>query len=162
MLKERLVQAYLRIRPQASDDADASSSEPYLEHLSDTAVRMTDPGVADPARTRLRQSLASTSAEYTFSHVFAPQTPQAEFFTHTTLPLVRDLLLEGQNGLLFAYGVTNSGKTYTMQGGSDMGSAGILPRTLDIIFNSIEGLQSEGKVGYRFPSHSPHANKYDT
>lgn len=55
-------------------------------------------------------------------------------------------VLEGQNGLLFAYGVTNSGKTYTVQGGSEQGSAGILPRTLDVIFNSVEGLQGDGRV----------------
>ncbi|KAG1828601.1 P-loop containing nucleoside triphosphate hydrolase protein [Suillus subalutaceus] len=58
----------------------------------------------------------------TFSHVFLPETQQAEFFAKTTLPLVRDLL-DGQNGLLFAYGVTNSGKTYTIQGGNGPDSA---------------------------------------
>lgn len=107
---------------------------------------MTDPGTGDAARARLRKSLAATSADYQFTRIFPAQTEQAEFFTNTTLPLVRDLLVEGRNGLLFAYGVTNSGKTYTMQGGSMEGSAGILPRTLDVIFNSIEGKQSEGKV----------------
>ena len=55
-------------------------------------------------------------------------------------------VLEGQSGLLFAYGVTNSGKTYTIQGGNEEGSAGILPRTLDVIFNSITGLHSEAAV----------------
>ena len=68
-------------------------------------------------------------------------------------PLIKDAL-EGQNGLLFAYGVTNSGKTYTMQGGNTDGSAGILPRTLDVIFNSIEGLHGNGKVCF--------LNKYAT
>ncbi|EGO05186.1 hypothetical protein SERLA73DRAFT_157806 [Serpula lacrymans var. lacrymans S7.3] len=71
-------------------------------------------------------------------------THQSEFFEKTTLPLVRDLL-DGQNGLLFTYGVTNSGKTYTVQGGNEPGSAGILPRALDAIFNSIEGLHNDGR-----------------
>jgi hypothetical protein len=62
----------------------------------------------------------------------------------TNLPLVRDLL-NGQNALLFTYSVTNSGKTYTVQGGTHKGSAGILPRTLDVIFNSIDGLHSDGR-----------------
>jgi kinesin family member 20 len=85
------------------------------------------------------------SSVFTFSHVFPPNTDQSTFFLRTTLPLIKDVL-EGQNGLLFAYGVTNSGKTYTMQGGNTDGSAGILPRTLDVIFNSIEGLHGNGKV----------------
>lgn len=58
---------------------------------------------------------------------------------------MRDLL-NGENGLVFAYGVTNSGKTYTIQGGSSKGSAGLLPRTLDVIFNSLDGLHSEAHV----------------
>ena len=37
--------------------------------------------------------------------------------------------------MVFTYGVTNSGKTYTVQGTTKNG--GILPRSLDVIFNSI-------------------------
>ena len=55
-------------------------------------------------------------------------------------------LLQGENGLLFAYGVTNSGKTYSVQGGSGRGSEGVLPRALDVVFKSVEGLQGEDKV----------------
>ena len=43
-------------------------------------------------------------------------------------------------GLLFAYGITNSGKTYTMTG--DPEEAGVLPRSLDVIFNSISDVQA--------------------
>ena len=100
--------------------------------------------MSDPSPSRL--SSPSQSSVYSFSHVFPTETSQSDFFARTTLPLVKDVL-EGQSGLLFAYGVTNSGKTYTMQGGSEGGSAGILPRTLDVIFNSIEGLHGDAKVG---------------
>ncbi|TFK57609.1 kinesin-domain-containing protein [Heliocybe sulcata] len=98
--------------------------------------------MTDPSPASHRLSTAPPSSIYTFSRIFPTTTPQSEFFTYTTLPLVQDLL-DGQNGLLFAYGVTNSGKTYTVQGGSEEGSAGILPRTLDVVFNSIEGLHAE-------------------
>lgn len=90
-------------------------------------------------------STLSPASIYAFSHVFPPATQQADFFAKTTLPLVKDVL-EGQNGLLFTYGVTNSGKTYTIQGGTEEGSAGILPRTLDVVFNSIEGLHGDDRV----------------
>lgn len=43
-------------------------------------------------------------------------------------------------GLMFAYGITNSGKTYTMTGEPDQ--PGVLPRSLDVIFNSIEDVQA--------------------
>jgi kinesin family member 20 len=136
----------LRIRPQVGDDT--SNSAPYLEHLSDDSVRMTDPTTDDNPNLapypRFKSSAASLPSIYTFSRVFPPATQQPEFFSRTTLPLV-NRFLNGENGLLFAYGVTNSGKTYTIQGGTQEGSAGILPRTLDVIFNSIDGLQSSSK-----------------
>jgi kinesin family protein 20 len=137
------IQAYLRLRPQLNDEEPSSS--PYLSPLSDTSVRMTDPHDPQGNPSRYRVSNLAPSSIYTFSHIFPGQTSQSDFFTKTTLPLVRDVLL-GQNGLLFAYGVTNSGKTYTVQGGAQEGSAGILPRTLDVLFNSIEGLHGSGKV----------------
>ena len=106
---------------------------------------MNNPHDAQDARSKYRLSTISPSSIYTFSHVFPPSTTQYDFFTKTTLPLVQDVL-QGQNGLLFTYGVTNSGKTYTVQGGQEAGTAGILPRSLDVIFNSIEGLQGDGRV----------------
>jgi kinesin family member 20 len=114
---------------------------------------MMDPSRDDPhcysGIPRFRLSAAPTSSIYTFTHVFPPATQQPEFFAKTTLPLVRSLL-DGEDGLLFAYGVTNSGKTYTMQGGSHGSSAGILPRTMDVLFNSVEGLQGSFKVNLIF------------
>jgi kinesin family protein 20 len=142
-------QAFLRIRPDIG--GDESRSAPYLEGLSETAVRMLDPSRDDAYNysgiPRFRLSTAPTSSIYTFTHVFPPNTQQTEFFVKTTLPLVRSLL-DGEDGLLFAYGVTNSGKTYTMQGGSHESSAGILPRTIDVLFNSVEGLQGSSKVTF--------------
>ncbi|KAG6888767.1 hypothetical protein C0992_007558 [Termitomyces sp. T32_za158] len=105
---------------------------------------MVDPNEQQSKAERFRSSTLSPSSIYTFSHVFPHDTTQSDFFSRTTLPLVRDVL-QGQNGLLFTYGVTNSGKTYTVQGGNKAGSAGILPRTLDVIFNSIDGLHGNGK-----------------
>lgn len=144
-IRVTLQKAYLRIRPRLADDEPATM--PYLDPLSDTAVRMTDPSSDGRGASGMyyRASTTPPSSIYKFSHVFPPSTQQSDFFAKTTLPLVQDLL-DGQNGLLFAYGVTNSGKTYTIQGGNEPGSGGILPRTLDVIFNSVEGLQSDGRV----------------
>ncbi|PPQ62776.1 hypothetical protein CVT24_000470 [Panaeolus cyanescens] len=136
------IMAYLRIRPRLNDDEPESS--PYLTPLSDTTVTMIDPQDPQSSRSKYRISTIPPASSYTFSHVFPPNTTQSDFFTKTTLPLVKDVLF-GQNALLFTYGVTNSGKTYTVQGGTDSGTAGILPRSLDVIFNSIEGLHGDGR-----------------
>lgn len=43
--------------------------------------------------------------------------------------------IQGRNQLLFTYGATCSGKTFTIQGNTE--SPGILPRALDVLFNTI-------------------------
>lgn len=55
-------------------------------------------------------------------------------------------LLSGNNALIFAYGVTNSGKTYSVIGKND--DPGLIPRSINLIFNSIKKHLSETKVNY--------------
>ena len=62
------------------------------------------------------------------------QADQKEVFDQTAKSLVSELL-KGRNGLLFAYGNTGSGKTHTMTGHNKNG--GLLPRSVDVLFNSI-------------------------
>ncbi|NXY76905.1 KI20A protein, partial [Glareola pratincola] len=73
---------------------------------------------------------------FTFSQVFGPETTQSEFFEGSVKEIVR-AYVNGVNGLVFTYGVTNAGKTFTIQGTSK--DFGILPRSLDVIFNHIRG-----------------------
>lgn len=54
------------------------------------------------------------------------------------------LPLSPSPGLLFAYGVTNSGKTFTMTGEQDQ--PGILPRVMDVLFNTIAEVQAPKNV----------------
>ena len=57
-------------------------------------------------------------------------------------------LLYSLVGLLFTYGITSSGKTYTMTGSA--ADQGILPRCLDMVFNSIKGVQATKYVSSAF------------
>jgi hypothetical protein len=70
-----------------------------------------------------------------FSKVFDGSCNQEDLFLETTLPLVTDFL-HGQDGLCFTYGVTNAGKTYTIQGTKS--KEGLLPRSLQLIFQSLD------------------------
>jgi len=134
------IQAYLRIRP----DTQGIQTDPYLKAVSETEAVLQPPTDVAARRYARSRHAAQAPTKYTFSRVFAPvptESPmeaQQSFFQHTTLSLVKDLL-EGKNSLVFTYGVTNSGKTYTVQGNDKPGEAGILPRTMDVIFNSIQG-----------------------
>uniref|UniRef100_A0A670HTJ3 Kinesin-like protein n=1 Tax=Podarcis muralis TaxID=64176 RepID=A0A670HTJ3_PODMU len=82
----------------------------------------------------IERGLGQAVHKFTFTQIFGPEVGQASFFDATMKDVVKGVL-HGQNWLVYTYGVTNSGKTYTIQGsGAD---AGILPRSLAIIFNSI-------------------------
>lgn len=58
---------------------------------------------------------AKGSSTFVFSQVFDESTCQNMIFENVASEKVR-LFLEGLNGLVFAYGTTSSGKTFTLQG----------------------------------------------
>ncbi|KAK0075210.1 hypothetical protein PV325_007238 [Microctonus aethiopoides] len=124
------VQVYCRVRPMQYP-TDISC----MNIINDQAIVITPP----ESSTNFRNA-NSKEIQTIFSKVFPPETPQSEVFNIVALPLV-DNLIHGKNGLLFTYGVTGSGKTYTMTG--DVNDGGIMPRCLDVIFNSISNYQAK-------------------
>jgi kinesin family protein 6/9 len=79
------------------------------------------------------------------------ETKQAEVFNEVAKDVI-DSALDGYNGTIFAYGQTGSGKTYTITGGAErVEDKGIIPRTLNYIFNEInkrKDYQYEIKIAY--------------
>ena len=65
---------------------------------------------------------------YKFSKVFGENSTQEEVFEATCKPLIDDLIQKNKSGLIFAYGMTNARKTFTVIGTPDKPS--ILPQTL--------------------------------
>ena len=63
-----------------------------------------------------------------FTKVFGDSTDQEIIFNDSFAPSISDLLEKGMGGLLFSYGITGSGKTYTIMGTDS--DTGILPRTV--------------------------------
>ncbi|XP_022248402.1 kinesin-like protein KIF23 [Limulus polyphemus] len=123
------VEVYCRLRPLENQN-DFVCVTP----LSNTVVQLVPPGGS------LAHKNNSKEIQYTYRFVFDENTSQKSLFDNVALPLVSDLV-SGKNGLLFTYGITSSGKTYTMTGTPQDG--GILPRCLDVIFNSIRDLQAQ-------------------
>ncbi|VDM19789.1 unnamed protein product, partial [Hydatigera taeniaeformis] len=81
---------------------------------------------------------------HSFCRVFTSSDSQSEVFGACLLPYVTSVL-NGESVLFFDYGVTGSGKTYTMQG--TMSDPGFIPRALDTIFNSIASNSTLKYVG---------------
>ncbi|UMM27820.1 hypothetical protein L5515_010937 [Caenorhabditis briggsae] len=108
-----------------------SGSTPSLIAIDDASVQT----VLPPAQYR-RENAPQVEKVFGFGHVFSEADGQEVVFEKTSRDLILNLL-RGQNSLLFTYGVTGSGKTFTMTGKPTESDTGLLPRTLDVIFNSI-------------------------
>lgn len=133
-----------RLGPKKVSTAPSTPSTPNPNGgdtlLKPTIVRVIPPGTSSHSRTISRQV-----KDFIFSEVFPPGITQDHVYEATTLPLVEDLL-HGKNALLFAYGMTNAGKTYTTLGVDK--NPGILPRALRDIF---EGVEAQAKAAGALP-----------
>ncbi|XP_044087405.1 kinesin-like protein KIF23 isoform X3 [Neovison vison] len=127
------VGVYCRVRPLSLPDQECC-----IEVINNTTVQL-----HTPEGYRLNRNGDYKETQYSFKQVFGIHTTQKELFDVVANPLVEDLI-HGKNGLLFTYGVTGSGKTHTMTGSP--GEGGLLPRCLDMIFNSIGSFQAKRYV----------------
>nr|XP_060630014.1 kinesin-like protein KIF23 isoform X4 [Anolis sagrei ordinatus] len=127
------VGVYCRVRPVSIPDQECC-----VEIVSNTTVQ-----VHPPEGYRIARNGEYKEVQYSFKEVFGTTATQRDVFDVVARPLVEDLI-HGKNGLLFTYGVTGSGKTHTMTGSP--GEGGLLPRCLDMIFNSIGSFQAKRYV----------------
>ncbi|KAJ7311184.1 hypothetical protein JRQ81_006792 [Phrynocephalus forsythii] len=131
------VEVYCRLRPVSVPDQECC-----IEVIDSRTVQ-----VHTPDGYRICRNGEYKEVQYSFKEVFGVNITQKKLFEVVAKPLVEDLI-NGKNGLLFTYGVTGSGKTHTMTGSP--GDGGLLPRCLDMIFNSIGPFQKFLKFYYVF------------
>ncbi|CAG7729427.1 unnamed protein product [Allacma fusca] len=126
---EEKIRTYLRIRPSSKH----VKAEPFLSNL----YTIEGPGVLKINGNPMlrRNNPYADETKFTFTRVMGPDCSQSTVFEECVQPIVESFF-SGDSCLIFSYGATNSGKTFTMQGyGTQFG---IVPRTLDHIFNFLE------------------------
>lgn len=124
------MQVYCRVRPPKCE-ADLTC----LKVTSPSTVVLTPPEMAINYKAgNLRET------QYTFKRVFDVNSQQKDVYGTVAEPLIENLI-RGKNGLLFTYGVTGSGKTYTMTGNGQ--HQGVMPRCLDVLFKTISDYQTK-------------------
>jgi len=111
------VEVFARIKTVTEDDKDNLC----IEYLDEKRVQCTPPASV----------ISDKGTVATFTKVFDQGSSQNVVFDEICRPMV-SRLLEGRSGLLFNYGVTCSGKTYTMTGSPQ--APGFLPRSLETDF----------------------------
>lgn len=119
------IQVFCRIRPTPSN-----TELSCVKVLSDTELQIyctTD------------ERGLSREGQFSYKKIFTEYETQEVVFQDLALPLIEQLLL-GKSSLLFAYGISGSGKSYTMTGNQEDG--GIVSRCFDVLFNSIQDYQA--------------------
>ncbi|KAM9837489.1 kinesin-like protein KIF20B [Aulostomus maculatus] len=129
------LQVYLRVRPLTAAESDSRESQDCVTIEGPDTVVLKAPRTSQSNR-QAEKLPAQTAQRFTFTRVFGPEASQRKVFEGSVRGLVQDVL-EGRNCLVFTYGVTNAGKTFTFLGPDH--DSGLLPRSLSIIFSTIEG-----------------------
>lgn len=77
----------------------------------------------------------ASAGEFTFDNVFDKDSSNGEVF-HSAVGDLLDRVCDGFNATVFAYGMTGSGKTFSMQGTQN--DPGIIPRSAQLLFKKLE------------------------
>ncbi|KAK4329451.1 hypothetical protein Pmani_000208 [Petrolisthes manimaculis] len=131
-VEDENLKVYLRVRPNLPGE-NLEGEDTQVELLDNHNILLTAPASSNTFKNSTH-GISNLHQKFVFSHIYGPSTTQKELFDTSTLSLVNDFI-SGQNCLLYTYGATNSGKTFTIQGTPT--NAGILPRTLDVLFSTI-------------------------
>lgn len=102
------MKVYLRVRPFTSSEISLGESQACFEIENSSSVIMHPPKDSFTFKHQARGA-GQAVHRFSFSHVFGPDTSQKSFFEDTSLSVVQDFV-NGQNCLVFSYGVTNAGK----------------------------------------------------
>jgi centromeric protein E len=110
----------VRVRPESGGDGEASNAGDG-EWLVD-------------GRRSLISFKGKEGGDYRYDNVFSPHDNNARVYDNAAKRLVRRVM-EGYHGTVFAYGMTGTGKTFSMQGTSS--SPGVIPLAITDIFSYI-------------------------
>ncbi|KAM4726963.1 kinesin-like protein KIF20A [Anableps anableps] len=127
------VKVFLRIRPLT--DTERGEEQGCVVIQDEETLLLKAPNESQNMRTAER-GISQSIHKFSFSKIFGPETTQQQIYEGTMKKMVNDVL-KGENRLLYTYGVTNSGKTYTIQGSGR--EAGLLPRVLVSLFRKLQG-----------------------
>lgn len=126
------IQAYCRLRPIKGP------SDLFCVNQIDDRILVINEGILK--KMDVPQNLKKLST-YKFSKVFGDACSQQDVFAKTTQPLCEDFLLKNKSGLVFTYGMTNAGKTFTVIG--EPNNPGILPQALEYLMAAAERQKNE-------------------
>ncbi|XP_051267283.1 kinesin-like protein KIF20A isoform X1 [Dicentrarchus labrax] len=138
--EQQTMRVYLRVRPFSKEELYDNEDQDCVVIENSQTVTLNAPKGSATMKSS-EKGIGMSLHKFSFSKIFGPERTQSELFEDTVKSQMSDFL-DGKNALIFSYGVTNAGKTYTIQGTPKQ--PGILPRVLDATFHYTGGRQYEG------------------
>ncbi|OHS94485.1 Kinesin motor domain containing protein [Tritrichomonas foetus] len=129
--QDEKIQVYLRMRPPLANERTYD----YVIENDTITLKPRGPNV----------SALCVDKAFSFKQVMDAGTTQEEVFETAALPLLPDFL-EGDDVLIFCYGSTNAGKTFTVSGTPQ--NPGLLRRSLDYIVSQLDNEDKKGPQLY--------------
>ncbi|GAB6027256.1 Kinesin-like protein kif19 [Chamberlinius hualienensis] len=130
----------VRIRPLKQEDY--LRGELRIAHIiGDNMVVLID---SQDDRFGVLRSQRALERQYMFDMVFDGGSSQELVYRQTTQPLV-DMVMNGFNATVFAYGATGAGKTHTMVGTDN--DPGVMVRSLGELFRRVQ--ETSNEISYR-------------
>ncbi|XP_059392353.1 kinesin-like protein KIF20A [Carassius carassius] len=137
--EKQQLRVYLKVRPFSEEELKSSEDQGCVVLEDSETIALHAPKGSATMKSS-EKGIGQQVYKFSFTQIFGPTCTQAEFFDGTISSQVHDFV-HGKNALVFSYGVTNAGKTYTIQGSQK--DPGILPRALEVVFKHIAGRQYE-------------------
>lgn len=130
------IRVNVRVRPFISNDSpeDKKSSIIDCESRNDLILKI-------PTE-MLKSDNHQQEYHFSFERIYPTTSTQDNLFTE--LSSLIQSSIDGHNVCIFSYGQTGAGKTYTMLGGESQDSLGLLPRTVDMLFQRARELEQVG------------------
>jgi hypothetical protein len=170
-MSKRHLSVFLRVRPPVASNEPGTQNTVEILPPSDDNPDVSYGGLSKTIRTNppVQSNAAKVDRgvkEFLFSGIFGPAASQQDLYNTVAAPLVQGLFpnnptgseqaiaepntshnkaglpsMIGQSALLFAYGITNAGKTHTILGNvqsKNQKNWGIVPKSLQDIFSRME------------------------
>jgi hypothetical protein len=133
------MKVYLRVRPimEAAIVSTTAKATKEEEKARTSTIKVeSDTSIVTQAPTLSKRAQYTKLEErnYTFTRVFGTESSQDDVYDDTVEPLMQKFM-KGESCVLFAYGMTNAGKTHTIQGNKE--DPGAMPKLINSCLDHI-------------------------
>uniref|UniRef100_A0A0N5A445 Kinesin-like protein n=1 Tax=Parastrongyloides trichosuri TaxID=131310 RepID=A0A0N5A445_PARTI len=138
---EGVLTVVVRVRPMNSNEIESKQIQ-ISYTVGEKDLLLIDP---EKFKNNILRVNRQFEKQFTFDSVFGPDSTNEEIHHSTTENLI-NLVVQGNNATIFAYGATGTGKTYTMVGTKER--PGLMPLMTSSLYEKIKDSKFTVQISY--------------